>query len=51
MQIEGRKNGCLSFFLGFGAKILDIHPKNNPQKIKFCEKLLWWRVIQETSSP
>ena len=38
MQIEGRKSGCLSFFLGFGAKILGIYLENNPYKIKFCEK-------------
>ena len=38
MRIEGRKNGCLNFFLGFGAKILDIYLENNPHKIKFCKK-------------
>ena len=43
VRIEGRKNGCLRFFLGFGDKILDIYLENNPHKIKFCEKkILWW---------
>ena len=38
MRIEGRKNGCLRFFLGFGDKILDIYLEKNPHKIKFCKK-------------
>ena len=38
MWIEGRKNGCLRFFLGFGDKILDIYLENNPHKIMIWEK-------------
>ena len=38
MRIEGRKNGCLRFFLGFGDKILDIYLENNPHKIMIWEK-------------
>ena len=38
MRIEGRENGCLKFFLRFGAKMLDIYLEKNRHKIKFCEK-------------
>ena len=38
VRIEGRKNGCLRFFLGFGDKILDIYLENNPHKIMIWEK-------------
>ena len=37
LRIEGRKNRCLRFFLGFGAKVLDIYLENNPHKINFGE--------------
>ena len=38
VRIEGRKNGCLRFFLGFGDKILDIYLENDPHKIMIWEK-------------
>ena len=38
VQIEGHKNGCLRFFIGFFAKKLDIYLDNNPHKIRFWEK-------------
>ena len=38
MRIEGHKNGCLRFFLGFGDKILDIYLENDPHKIMIWEK-------------
>ena len=38
LRIEGQKNGCLTFFIGFVAQKLDIYLDNNPHKIKFWEK-------------
>ena len=38
VRIEGHKNGCLRFFLGFGDKILDIYLENDPHKIMIWEK-------------
>ena len=38
MLIEGCKNGCLTFFIGFVAQKLGIYLDKNPHKIKFWEK-------------
>ncbi len=38
VQIEGHKNGCLRFFIGFVAQKLDIYLDNNPHKIKIWGK-------------